>query len=232
MTLLLIHDFLSVEEHKINAPRGFQLGQVVRDLHQERHARRAVVGSDERNATLGGVEILVGEGPGVVVNADHDAFLAVGVPRADQVDHVHPFARLGVGGGEGLFGQGRPHCLEMLRDHLALPGVCGGSGGAGSDRADFLEIAIGALAVDRDRRGELDRFLLRFGVNRTGRPEENDPQPRENQDDRQSGEAGPASARWAGFFGRHQGLRSARDLAHREAPVSLNRRGWDGREVI
>ena len=87
-----VDELLAVEEHQVDAPGGLQVVQMVGDLHEQGHARGAVVGAQEGELEPGRVRLLVGMGPGVVVGGDDHALGPLGMPRADQVDHVHPLA--------------------------------------------------------------------------------------------------------------------------------------------
>ena len=54
--------------------------EVVGDLHQDRDPRGAVVGPEERQPAVGEDRVLVGERPGVVVDANHHAIKPIGEP--------------------------------------------------------------------------------------------------------------------------------------------------------
>ena len=76
------------------------------------------------------------------------------MPRADQVDHVHALAGQRVLRRERLLADRRTRGLEMGGDHLPLASVGLRAGDPRADLADLLEVAEGALAVDRSRSRE------------------------------------------------------------------------------
>ena len=75
---------------------------MVGDLHEQGHARGTVVGAKERLFEPIGIVLLIGARPGVVMGADEDALRPIGMPRSDQVDHVHTTAGQRVFRLEGL----------------------------------------------------------------------------------------------------------------------------------
>src|SRR5262249_44280653 len=92
----------TVEEDEVDADRRLEALHMVGQLHEQRHARAAVVGADEWLAPLALVGLLIGDRPRVIVRAEDDASLPLRVPADDEVGHRHRLALAALSSGELL----------------------------------------------------------------------------------------------------------------------------------
>src|SRR5262249_31467178 len=100
--VLVVDELLAVEKDEVDADRRFEALHMVGQLHEQRHARAAVVGADERLTPLALVGLLIGDRPRVVVRAEDDATLPLRVPADNEIGHRPGLALAALSGGELL----------------------------------------------------------------------------------------------------------------------------------
>ena len=139
--------FLAVEEDEIHAHLGFEILHLVGQFHQESNAGAAVVGAQERLVPFTAVGFLIGDRPGVVMRANNDPALAVGMPTHDQVGHVHRPRLTLLPNGEVLHLDLAAQGFKMFLEQPLLLLHPIGAANARADLADVFEIPHGPGAI-------------------------------------------------------------------------------------
>ncbi len=159
--------FLAVEEDEIHAHLGFEILHLVGQLHQESDSGAAVISAQERLVPFPAVGFLIGDRPGVVMRANNDPALAVGMPTHDHVGHVHGPRLTLLPNGEVLHLDLAAQGFKMFLEQLLLPLHAVGAADARTDLADVFKVPDGSGAIKNHIvpvGSELVSFRLASGV--------------------------------------------------------------------
>ena len=141
-------ELLAVKQREVDAVGRLEIGHVVRQLHQHGHAAAAIVGPDERPARVDRVEHR--QRQRIVVGAQQDPLLALGVPLDDEIGHGDLRAVHGVPDVELLELDLATQLAEVLRKQLLLGLHPLRAATPRPDGADLPQVLVRPGAVERD----------------------------------------------------------------------------------
>src|SRR5690606_41120555 len=144
--------FLAVEEDDLPGEFTIPCGEHARQLDQERGARTAVVGADERG---------VAHQLRVVVAGEEDALLATARQPDREVDHLDAADRRD--GGERLLLDRQAGACELAGEVGARLAQREGAGRTRTEPDDLLEMRPGPAGVERTGRSEERRVGREWG---------------------------------------------------------------------